>query len=151
MGEQDYLARERAGEMMLDYFRRFQHRKDQEATAQYLANSIPRDDTIVSLDQPFALCYLTGRPIVYASALAGRPRPTKPVHLLVSQLVGTAFYLAPESYRWIREHAQLEAEFGRYAIYALPGGLPDDLSLLEVKRTSYVGHPGGEVWYRFGW
>jgi hypothetical protein len=149
MGNQDYLARERSGEMRLDYFRRFRYQQDQIAAAHYVATSVPPDEMVVSLDRPYALCYLAERPVVSILDCVGRARHPRPVHLFMSPLAGVSFYVTPEAYVWIERHARLEAQFGRYSIYVLPDGLPEDPLLLAIRRTNYLGHPLSERWFNW--
>jgi hypothetical protein len=64
LGEGDYLSWEWSREMGLDYFRRFQAVRDQWAAAEYVKNQIPTDAMVFSTIQPYALRYLTHRPII---------------------------------------------------------------------------------------
>jgi hypothetical protein len=149
MGEGDYLSWEWSREMGLDYFRRFQHLRDQRSAAAYLRNEIARDATVLAY-VPFSLRYLGDRPVVAAGAPVAAQGGEHKTFLILSPEVGTYFYLPPETFEWIEAHGRLTAQFGRYSFYELPAGPPRDASVLRLSRTNYEKHPGSQYWFGRG-
>jgi hypothetical protein len=147
VGESDYLSWEWSREMGVDYFRRFQHAKDQHAAIAYLRNEIPKDATVLAYI-PFSLRYLGERPVINTDDPVFIPHVSgRRTFLVLTPMVGTYLYLPPETFAWIETHARLKAEFGRYSLYELPDGPPEDATVLRVARTNYEHHPQSRPWF----
>lgn len=146
IGESDYVSWEWSREMGVDYFRRFQHVRDQAAAVRYLRSEVPPDAVVLSY-VPFPLRYLGDRPVIAADRIGtSRPAP-RTTFLVLTPMVGTYLYLRPDTFAWIAEHGQLRAQFGRYSFYELPGGPPDDPGVLRLGRTNYERHPASDYWF----
>jgi hypothetical protein len=151
MGESDYMSFEWSREMGADYFRRFQHVKDQRAAVEYLRNGIPKDAIVLSHGPEHALRYLGERPVVHAGGqMPFITAKSQRTFLVLTPGVGTYQYLRPETFTWIEAHGRLKAQFGRYSFYELPDGPPDDPDVLVLSRTNYERHPGSEFWFGRG-
>jgi hypothetical protein len=151
MGESDYLSFEWSREMGADYFRRFQHVKDQRAAVEYLRNGIPKDAIVLSHGPEHALRYLGERPVVHPGGpMSFITAKSQRTFLVLTPGVGTYLYLRPETFAWIEAHGRLKAQFGRYSFYELPDGPPDDPDVLALSRTNYEKHPGSEFWFGRG-
>jgi hypothetical protein len=155
LSEGDVISFEWSREMGVDYFQRFQARRDEADVAQYLKTQLPPDGQVYSV-LPYKLLYLTHRPIIdirsiYGSkerekraAVGGRPTPK---YVVIPPEVGTYFYMTPEADAWYRTHAKLVAQFGRYSIYFIEGDWPEDQELLRLHRASYLRHPLSDRWF----
>jgi hypothetical protein len=133
----------------MDYFRRFRHPIDQAEVAAYLRERVPAGEPIVcyTYAPPFSLRYLTGRPVVGMYDALARGGVAGKVHLVLTPLTGTFFVMRPEGAAWIAAHGRLEAEFGRYSVYEVAGGIPGDASFLHPARAGYERHPGSGWWF----
>ena len=173
MGESNYISWEWSREMPADYFRRFQHLKDQRDTMDFL-RQLPEDATIICFDVPYTYRYLTHRPIIamkeYRTApkkqetvallqQAARPGrlPVPPtielqhdepvvVYLVMPPAIGTYLQLPREGFQWVGSNGDLAAQFGRYSVYELRTPLPRDVEFLRPIRLNYRGHPKSIPW-----
>jgi hypothetical protein len=144
-GHQDCLAWERSRSIGVYPYRRFQYQGDQVALAQYVKNSIPKDEPVCVFEHAMWLRYLTDRPVKSIRGPAVDIAVPGPVHLVLTpiQFFGP---IKPDLYRWIEEHGSLEAQFGRNSIYLIKDGLPANRSLFE--GWSYH-HPHSAPWTNY--
>ncbi len=150
LSDSDQASWEWSHETALDYFRRFDARQDQLQLVKYLRAQEQADVRVYAM-LPFALRYLSERPIVDLSATAPAAADAKVPHakrlLILSPAVGTYFHLWPESAAWLQQHATFQQQFGRYSVYRLPAGTDQDLKHLNFSRTAYRAHPGSQPWF----
>jgi hypothetical protein len=148
MGEQDYLSWEWSREMRADYFRRFQHVKDQKAVA-VCVQHLPENADVACYIQPFPLRYLAQRSIVLlADYFENPPARGNRLFLVLSPGMGVYKSLSPESYIWIEQNCRLHAEFGAYSVYEVPVELLlASCERLQPRHREYVGHPLSTPWF----
>jgi hypothetical protein len=148
MSDSDYASWEWTHEMPYDYFRRFEARLDQARVATYLKEQMAPDARLYSY-VPYALRYLTGRPVVAID------RPAQPDgavrhadrYLVLTPAVGTYLHMNIDAANWIEANTRLVKQIGRYSVYQLPAGSDADLANLELSRTNYEHHPGSKLWF----
>jgi hypothetical protein len=146
MGENNYLSWEWSREMAADYFRRFQHLRDQRDAMEYL-RQVPNEETIVCLGRAFTLRYLTHRPIYSIEEYIEQSASARGLaHLVIPPAIGTYLCLSPQGFEWIERNCELEAQFGRYSVYVMPPQLPSEPQILVPARTNYWGHPQSISW-----
>jgi hypothetical protein len=149
MGDQDAEIWEWQREMRIDFFRRFEAIKSQQAVMAYIRDKIPASEEIVTASLPFTMRYLTGRPVVVVSEFITKPaREDRKVHLVLTPMYGLWFFPRRPVAEWLETHARLEAEWGRYSLY--------EVSAAELVRAgpefkaimvAYEGHPLSSPWY----
>jgi len=144
-GSTDVVMWEWSGETALSYTRRFQNVQDQRAAAEWLREHIDPDEALVTLSQPFALRYLSGRPVRAIWTLLDdegvhwtAPRPS----WVVLQPHNRTFrYLTPEADAWIAENCHLASVFGSYTIYRVHGTWPEDMTPFRLAPRPDVRFP----------
>jgi len=147
MSNSDYASWEWTHEMAYDYFRRFEAKQDQDEVVRFLRNGVPQDAVLYSY-VPYALRYLTQRPVIALDKPAAWDSPTgrRPRFIVLTPAVGTYFYLPAGVATWLERNGKLTRQIGRYSIYAIAEQaepVPD----LRLRRTSYYGHPDSQPWF----
>ncbi len=148
MGEQDYASYEWARIFFrVDTFQGFQHVRDQAAAVKFV-RQLPPDAVVTCYYEPFSLRYLAHRPILkmnhYVEEQGSHPGR---LFLVLTPVVGLLEHLPPDAYRWIEEHCQLQAQFGRYSIYEVPVELIQDApNKLHSEYGEYSRHPLSRAW-----
>ncbi len=150
LSDSDYLSWEWSHEMAFDYFRRFESQADQRRVADYIRDRLDPDARLYST-LPYALRYMTGRPVVDITRLDPQAATSQVRHdkryFVLSPATGTYFQLRPESAIWIGQNMRLVMQFGRYSIYRLAAGVDKDMSNIKVDSRNYWGHPESSPWF----
>ena len=147
MSDSDYASWEWTHEMAYDYFRRFEAKQHQQEVARFLRDDLPHEAALYSY-VPYALRYLTQRPVIALDRPAAWATPTggRPRYIVLTPAVGTYFYMPGEVANWLQRNGKLVRQIGRYSIYAIAEHAepaPD----LKLRRTNYKGHPGSQPWF----
>ena len=147
MSNSDYASWVWTHEMAYDYFRRFEARRDQEEVGRFLRDNLPQEAVLYSY-VPYALRYLTQRPVIALDKAAAWDSPTggRPRYIVLTPAVGTYFYLPAAVADWLQRNGKLARQIGRYSIYAIAEQTepaPD----LKLRRTNYNGHPDSQPWF----
>ena len=147
MSDSDYASWEWTHEMAYDYFRRFEAKQHQQEVARFLRDELPHEAALYSY-VPYALRYLTQRPVIALDKPAAWATPTggRPRYIVLTPAVGTYLYLPVEVANWLHRNGKLTRQIGRYSIYAIAEHAepaPD----LKLRRTNYKGHPDSQPWF----
>jgi hypothetical protein len=147
MADSDMASWEWSREVPFDYYRRFVAQPQQTEIADYIKNALPADAIIYS-HVPYALRYLTNRPIAALERAAVQNKPSDKVksYLVLTPASGTYLYMNPTLSAWLQSSAVLQKEIGRYSVYQLPPDIENNIKIFNLSRTNYEGHPNSQRW-----
>ena len=154
LGDGDLLMLEWSRLMPIELSRGLQSNRNQAMVMDYVRKQIPADATVISYGFSYKLRYLAHRPVFSMDEIVNDPklaeelRDHKDVYVTLCPLVGNFIYLFPEVDQWFIENAKLDAQFGRYSVYKLPRGLPEDVTFLRTLFASYVRHPLSRPYFK---
>ena len=123
-GDSNIIVAESSGTAAFDYFRRFQHVRDQWATVDYIKKAFAPDEKLGIIGADRELSYLSGKRL---QVLIDYPsdeitHADLPRRILVPS--GTYYSLSRAGRNWIEGNCELEAQFGRYSFYKVVGDFP---------------------------
>ncbi len=143
-GNADIVSWEWAGESRTTYFTRFRAPGYQRAAASYLRESTAPDEAVLALGLDMAIGYLAERPVLIGRWLRKRGEwvPERlPKRFFLSHFSGNYEFPTEATRRFIRENAELEAQFGPYSFYRLTGSYPVDPEPDFFVLKRYEGNP----------